>query len=140
MTSRKNKITCRTCKYVIECEYETSYCFFHNDDPVGPAACSDWTPLETVGKDKKLLMPIRLIEAVTNLIEALPSCDGEWTDGSGGHRVHEACNKPATWGDDCYSYCEEHATADIKEIGADQYLYADELRNLIAILDYTEDK
>lgn len=40
-----------------------------------------------------------------------PCCAGKWTDGSGGHRVHERCGKLADWWhpDDMYAYCDEHA-------------------------------
>lgn len=39
-----------------------------------------------------------------------PSCSGHWISGSGGHRKHEPCSKPADWWhpDDMYAYCELH--------------------------------
>lgn len=47
-------------------------------------------------------------------------CNGKWVAGSGGHRTHESCGKPATWKhpEDCYAYCDEH----IKEHEKDQYV------------------
>lgn len=37
-------------------------------------------------------------------------CTGEWTGGSGGHRVHKPCGADADWWhpDDPYAYCEKH--------------------------------
>jgi len=39
-----------------------------------------------------------------------PSCNGLRVRGSGGHRMHAGCGRPATWWhpDDCFSYCDEH--------------------------------
>jgi hypothetical protein len=39
-----------------------------------------------------------------------PTCSGKWAKGSGAHRVHEPCAKPAAYYDsgDTHAYCEEH--------------------------------
>ena len=39
-----------------------------------------------------------------------PMCSGEWIRGSGGHRFHAPCERPADWWhpDDMWSYCDEH--------------------------------
>lgn len=38
------------------------------------------------------------------------SCCGKWVGGSGGHRVHEPCDRDGTWWhpDDSYAYCDVH--------------------------------
>lgn len=48
-----------------------------------------------------------------------PFCSGKWISGSGGHRIHEPCGKPADFyhPDDMFAYCEEH----ICEHEKDQY-------------------
>jgi hypothetical protein len=37
-------------------------------------------------------------------------CSGKWISGSGGHRLHEPCNKEAIYWhpDDSFMYCEDH--------------------------------
>lgn len=41
---------------------------------------------------------------------AAPACSGEWVSGSGGHREHAPCGRPADWWhpDDPYAYCDTH--------------------------------
>jgi hypothetical protein len=51
----------------------------------------------------------RLRSALESLLRDLPTCDGEWTAGSGGHRLHgPGCSRIAEWHDSPYNYCDEH--------------------------------
>lgn len=49
-----------------------------------------------------------------NVVPEIPTkpvvCSGEWLDGSGGHRKHGPCDKPATHyrGISLWAYCDEH--------------------------------
>lgn len=38
------------------------------------------------------------------------TCSGRWVAGSGGHRKHEPCARPATYWhpEDAYCYCDKH--------------------------------
>jgi hypothetical protein len=62
-------------------------------------------------------------EAVRAYVEEAPCCTGEWLAGSGGHRHHGACSKPATWwsADDPYAYCDEHVPEMDREMYADDW-------------------
>lgn len=41
-----------------------------------------------------------------------PGCSGKHVGGSGGHRVHGVCGKPARWWhpDDTFAYCDDHVS------------------------------
>lgn len=58
-------------------------------------------------------------EELREWLTSTPQCSGEWLRGSGGHREHGDCDRPATWShpDDIWAYCDEH----IKE--HDKWMY-----------------
>lgn len=75
-------------------------------------------------------------EATAQLVAGLPRCSGEWTGGSGLHRMHTApCRRPATYDDDPFHYCDEHVSAWHLDKGhIHEHYYAPALRELASML------
>ncbi len=68
---------------------------------------------------------------VLPFLRDLPRCSGEWTGGSGGHRVHGVpCQKLALW-DDGFVYCDEHVPTGVHAKYVDEIEWAVAARTLM---------
>lgn len=69
-----------------------------------------------------------------------PNCSGEWISGSGGMRIHNACNHLATWWhpSDMYAYCEAHIVEHEKKRYWHASTWRDQIDQLVECAEKTE--
>ena len=77
-----------------------------------------------------------LLALLAVLVTRLPVCCGEWIDGSGGHRKHSPCTRPATWmmDGDMFQYCDCHVVEHEKDTQYERVNWADAVNKAYDLL------